>query len=128
MKIYTSYFANIRNLTSSIIPISIANFPPIWFRGKSIKSLAPDYKSKNYDVADFTVCYLDKLSEIGAEEIVNMIANIGRNKDVALCCFEKPTDFCHRHILSEFLNLELKLNIREYVKERVKVNQTSSLF
>lgn len=29
--------------------------------------------------------------------------NDGEN-DIALICYEKPSDFCHRHLVSEWLN------------------------
>jgi len=29
--------------------------------------------------------------------------NIGK-KDVCLICYEKPSDFCHRHLVAEWLN------------------------
>lgn len=29
--------------------------------------------------------------------------NVGEN-DIALICYEKPSDFCHRHLVAEWLN------------------------
>jgi uncharacterized protein (DUF488 family) len=31
-----------------------------------------------------------------------------------MLCYEKPEDFCHRHILADFLNEKLNLDIKEY--------------
>ena len=28
----------------------------------------------------------------------------GYDKDVALVCYEKPSDFCHRHLVADWLN------------------------
>jgi uncharacterized protein (DUF488 family) len=36
------------------------------------------------------------------EEYKNIYAE--HKKDIVLLCYEKPEDFCHRHIVQEFLN------------------------
>ena len=42
-KIYTSYFGNLLKLKEKgIKPISIALFPPKWYTGDELLSLAPD--------------------------------------------------------------------------------------
>lgn len=42
--IYTSYFANLRNIPSDIIPISICGKVPDWYSGLQYKKLAPKWK------------------------------------------------------------------------------------
>ena len=37
----------------------------------------------------------------------------------ALCCFEKPADFCHRHIFADILREHNILDIREITKEEL---------
>lgn len=34
-------------------------------------------------------------------------------EDAILLCYEKPEDFCHRHIVSQWFNKHLNLNIEE---------------
>ena len=46
---------------------------------------------------------------------------------VVFLCYEKPTDFCHRHILREILNYEYRircdeLNYKEETEETKKRN------
>lgn len=43
MNIYTTYFANIRHLPESIIPVSIAGKPPEKWDGIEYKKLAPKW-------------------------------------------------------------------------------------
>ncbi len=42
-KIYTSYFANLRNLPDNVCPISICGKAPDWYKGIQYKALAPKY-------------------------------------------------------------------------------------
>ena len=40
-KIYTSYFANLKNLPDNVCPISICGKAPDWYKGLQYKKLAP---------------------------------------------------------------------------------------
>ena len=42
--IYTTYFAQLRNLPEHIVPISIARSTPKWFTGLEYKKLAPTWE------------------------------------------------------------------------------------
>lgn len=42
--IYTSYFANLRNIPSDIVHISICGKAPDWYSGLQYKKLAPKWK------------------------------------------------------------------------------------
>ena len=54
---------------------------------------------------------------------VDRIKFISNGNDCALCCFEKPDEFCHRHLIAEWLNETLRLNVTEYSKtDEVKIN------
>lgn len=113
--IYTSYFAQLKNLPSNIIPISICGKTPDWYTGLQYKKLAPKYDffqewKKNHDNDYYIKCYkeqvLDKLTPTGVIiDLSNMIYsfNIGESR-IALICYEKPSDFCHRHLVANWLN------------------------
>ena len=126
--IYTTYFAQLRNLPTNIIPISICRFPPKWFHGLEYLKLAPPWSTlkkwkeseKNYDaiqeyVQDFYQRVLDPLSTYRVlDELQVMLPNevkaqmqspVWRNTDwhIALICYEKSGDFCHRNLVSEWL-------------------------
>lgn len=125
MKIYTTYFANIRNLPDDVVPISITLKSPPGWAGAEFKKLAPPYRllqmykeasqSKDLDQNLVKDCYikrynklvLSKLDPISILEELKLIAAeraLEEDFDIALVCYEKPLDFCHRHLVSNWLN------------------------
>ena len=110
MKLYTSYFANLRNLPPDIVPISIARNEPPWFDGLCIKILAPDEHIRakyNFDGNKdrYIKEYTDEvLRYLYAPKLVQILEVKSGGKDVVLLCYETPTKFCHRHLVSEWLN------------------------
>lgn len=61
--------------------------------------------------------YIEKYKEtvlqtLNPNKVVQDLQKIGNN--VILLCFETPEKFCHRHLVAEWLNTQLKLDIREY--------------
>ncbi len=108
--IYTSYFAAVKKLPSNICAISIAGWPPKGWKGPQYKVLAPkwDFFSKwkeNHD-NDYYIEHFKKevLEPLSPESVVKILKQIAGSKDVCLCCFEKPGDFCHRHLVADWLN------------------------
>lgn len=109
--IYTSYFAKLRSLPDSVVPIAICAKTPEWFIGASYRKLAPHYDClMNYkkfgDVEKFTETYKEQvLSELDASKVVNELRDmlLDETNDIALICYEKPTDFCHRQLVAEWL-------------------------
>ena len=59
------------------------------------------------------LCFLAKYLNIGRENILRELERLSGGKDVALICYEAPGDFCHRHLLVEYLNNNHNTNIRE---------------
>ena len=130
-KIYTSYFSNKRLKNKEGIRISIClNMQGYTFYhyNRWYKELAPNleifkkYKSignktqstKNW----FTREYVRKLDELRnkdrLEGYVDELKKLVQYNDVYLLCYEKPLEFCHRHVLAEYLNNNYELNIEEY--------------
>ena len=114
MKIYTSYFSNLKNLPDDIIPISIAGKAPDWYNGLQYKKLAPKYDffmewKKNHDNDYYISCFNEQvLSKLDARQVfVDLIeltpTSITLPK-IALICYENPSDFCHRHLVANWLN------------------------
>ena len=112
--IYTSYFAKLRSLPDYIVPISICGKAPEWYQGLQYKKLAPKYdffmewernKDNNFYIKYFQEQVLDKLNPIDVTLDLSKMAygNIGE-KDIALICYEKPSDFCHRHLVADWFN------------------------
>ena len=106
-KIYTSYFANIRNIPSSIKPVAISLFVPNFYNGTRATELAPSkeildkYKSGNINEEEFKILYLDLLLE--NSNSLDKWVKYFENNEVVLVCYEGKNKFCHRHILAELL-------------------------
>lgn len=113
MDIWTGYFAQMKNYKKvDLVPVSIAYGTPVWYEGETCFELAPPrklliaYKKKGLSTADYTKRYNDFLKTVNWSEVIDKLYAISEkhdDRDLILCCFEKPTDFCHRHLLAEFL-------------------------
>ena len=115
--IYTSYFAKLKSLPDDIIPISICGKAPDWYKGLQYKRLAPKYSffmkwKENHDNDYYIKCFNEQvLSKLDAMDVVldlfDLLNENGFNigdKNIALICYEKPDDFCHRHLVANWLN------------------------
>lgn len=118
--IYTSYFAKLNKLPNNIVPISICGKAPDWYKGLQYTKLAPKYgffvewKYKNHDNNYYIQHFYDEvLNLLDANSIVDELYSMSNNQDIALICFEKPTDFCHRHLVADWITK----NTNEEVKE-----------
>jgi len=137
--IYTSYFAKIKQLEkNSIVPISICGKAPDWYKGLQYKKLAPKYGffmewKKNHDNDYYIRCFKEQvLDKLNAEDVVKELDNLllyettaidyrGDFKEIpkiALICYEKPSDFCHRHLVADWFN-ENRFRCEEW-KENTK--------
>ena len=119
MEIKTGYFANWRKYQNEGYEmIGIVRYVPSYFNGKNLINLAPsvellnDYKKGLINEDNFREVYNSYLEE-NFNLVYSDLANLNLDK-IVLCCFEKPDKFCHRHILADFLNAKLNLNIKEF--------------
>ena len=107
--IYTSYFAKLKSLPDNIIPISICGKAPDWYKGLQYKKLAPKYDffmkwKDNHDNDYYTKCFKEQvLDKLDVEDTVSELIDLHSGIDIALICYEKPEDFCHRHLVAEWL-------------------------
>ena len=125
--IYTSYFGNLKNLPENIIPISICGKAPEWYNGFQYKKLAPKYDffmewKRNHDNDYYIKCFneqvLDKLHILTVMRDLIDLANTAEDnigKEICLICYEKPDEFCHRHLVSDWLNKN-DVHCKEWVK------------
>lgn len=107
--IYTSYFAKLKFLPENIIPISICGKAPDWYKGLQYRRLAPKYDffmewKRNHDNNYYIEHFEEMLSTLDAPEVVFDLKQLSGNKDIALICYEKPSDFCHRHLVAKWLS------------------------
>lgn len=118
--IYTTYFAKLKSLPDNVIPISICGKAPDWYKGLQYKKLAPKYDffmkwkethDNDYYIKCFNEQVLGKLDWFQVyEELYDLADTCGKSHyEIALVCYEKPTDFCHRHLVANWFNENLIL-------------------
>lgn len=123
MKIYTNYFGNMRHIydkeKDNICFISICGKAPFWYKGIEYKKLAPKWsffqgwketRDNDYYIKHFQEEVLDTLDK---NNVIKDLSQLSQGKDIVLLCYEKPNDFCHRHLVAEWLNK----NVEEYKGE-----------
>ena len=119
MRIYTSYFGNSKKLQQAGIKvIGISLYPPRWFNGISLKQVAPTKSilfANGQTQEEYTRRYKSEvLSRQDMQQFLKTVEQASGGQDVALCCYEKPEDFCHRHILADWIKEKLGIEISEY--------------
>lgn len=113
--IYTSYFAKLKTLPDNVIPISICGRSPAWYHGLQYKKLAPKFDffmkwKENHDNDYYIKCFNEQvLNELNAYSVVMELKHLCNkslwsNVDICLVCYENPSDFCHRHLVADWLN------------------------
>ena len=101
--IYTSYYANHRNFPVGLHPICISLWPPRGFHGDRKLELAPrkdllfDIKNGIIDTEQYTVRFNQQLESLDVRKIASDVENC------IMLCYEKPEDFCHRHLVAAWL-------------------------
>lgn len=134
MNVYTSYFANSKKLAQAGIKvIGVALYPPRWFNGVSIRDVAPTPSilfAKSQTHEQYTERYINEvLSILNPQQFMAYLRSLSQGHDVALCCYEKPGDFCHRHILAEWLSDNTNETITEWgVSDRPRQPEQLNLF
>lgn len=134
--IYTTYFAKLKSLPEDIIPISICGKAPSWYKGLQYKKLAPKYDffmnwKENHDNDYYIKCFNEQvLDKLNVSQVIGDLIhltfeslngsshdkNIAFDKNIALICYEKPTDFCHRHLVADWFNKN-GIPCEEYVED-----------
>lgn len=107
-RVYTSYFAVVGRYVTNNRQVSISVSSPSWFHGECYEKLRPTvrlfngYKSGEYTTEEFReIYYRDVLNKLNPKEVYEAL------KGKVICCWEKRGDFCHRHIVLEWLEREL---------------------
>lgn len=129
MAIFTSYYAKCTNvfivhtdIDGAAKTMSISVKPPwFWKPGKQpnthFPDLAPtwniveDYKNGKIDERGYTKRFFDLLwnkRKLKAEDVIERLPD-----NVVLLCYEKPEDFCHRHLVAWWLEKETGVAVPE---------------
>lgn len=111
--IYTTYFAMLKRLPQDITPISIALFSPDWYDGLQFQKLAPtpdilySYKS-DHNRIKYTLQFKKQiLDNLIFDDVYSNLQSMVLTKDIALVCYEKSSEFCHRHLVSAWFRKNL---------------------
>ena len=117
--IFTGYYAKLKEYENAgLQPLSIAGKAPDFYKGPQFKSLAPEYKmfmdwkKGKIDNMGYTSIFLEHLNTLDKEAVRRMLTSF--DKDVILLCYEKPGEFCHRHIVADWLESNFGWKIDEY--------------
>lgn len=110
---YTSYFDNLKHIDSTkYILVSIINKKPNFCSNLVIdwsilgptKSLIYAYKNGEIDEKEYTKIYLNYLNSNWDKFRLFFEDSWFKKQDIVMLCYEKPSKFCHRHLLCDFLN------------------------
>ena len=117
--IYTSYWSNIGKLRKAgIEPVAVSRGKPKNFNGRYIDSLAPSWAMLKMDSDEYDELYQRILDRNDADDIVRWLGN----KDVALCCWEKNPNDCHRSKIAKWLR-DNGYECEEYVEKKEEAIQ-----
>lgn len=117
IEIWTGYYAN---LPEDIVPVSIAGRAPDGWKGLEYKKVAPkkwffmEWKKNRESLTDDY--YVRNFNEyvLGALDPVDIIKDLltitSGAVRIVLVCYEKPGDFCHRHLVHDWLKEAFKGN------------------
>jgi uncharacterized protein YeaO (DUF488 family) len=132
--LYTGYYGGLNDLDrDKFILVQISNSCPIE-PDVRFEKVIPDwaltvvpYKEGKITKEEYRERYITQLDKY-KENIFAVIANMVKNgKDIIFLCYEKPGDFCHRHIFADYLNTAFgKKVVEEYDIE--KVSNSIALF
>jgi uncharacterized protein YeaO (DUF488 family) len=111
-----------------VIKISISLFTPKWAKIDGyFRSLNPTEQllreaksgliSSEKAMKKYRDEVLGKLSPIKVYEELREMLNKSGKKDLALLCYEKPGEICHRRFVAEWLEAGNSISVPEYVIE-----------
>lgn len=115
----TSYFARFSSLPNRT-GVAICTYPPSWFSGPSYEKLNPPvstllaYKHNEMLHAEYVEQYtLKVLSRLDPRATYDeLVSRFG--EDCVLLCYEVPSAFCHRHLVSRWFESRLGVEVPEY--------------
>lgn len=106
----------------NLISISGDRGRSVGFKGKAIPQLAPkrafwnvwhdnigkipEEQNTKYYIEQY---YKQVLSKVNIEELLR------DEKDPILLCFEKGQNFCHRHVLAEYIELKYRIKVPDII-------------
>lgn len=116
MEIFTSYYGRTKQLRKAgIEPVAISRGVPKWYDGASYQALAPTWAMMHMTLDQYWEQYWRILSGLEPNFILGEIlqtVSVDAN-GIALVCYEKNPDECHRSAVAKWLN-EAGYDVREW--------------
>jgi uncharacterized protein YeaO (DUF488 family) len=123
MKIFTSYYANVKKIEGYKVQISVS-VPTDALVDYNFGSISPDkstlwnHKNKVINNAQYTAEYMTKLNANKEQILAEMKqiianANLAKEDRVILLCWEGKSKFCHRHLFADWYKQQTGTEITE---------------
>ena len=120
--IFTGYYAKLNQYKNlGLEPIAISGKRPNFYEGLYYPDFAPRYwmyqrwKDKDITNEGYTEEYKKYLDTLDKEEIRKDFKEYTvEGNDIVLLCYEKSGEFCHRHVLADWLEENFGWKIEEY--------------
>lgn len=129
MKIFTTYYSNLRNVKDidNIIIVSISRtYPQFVNPDIHYVNVAPTpymigvFKRESKENVKLAIVHyiteykkILKNNNFDANEFLKDFYTKHKNNIILLCCYESPKSFCHRHLLSEYIKNISGYDIKE---------------
>jgi hypothetical protein len=121
--VYTSYYARMKHIKEAdIVPIRIALYAPQYQQKHDCypalypaKDLLAAIKAGDIDATEYTKRYNKQLDKLDPMEVYGDLLAIGGGYSVAILCYEKIGDFCHRHLVKLWFKKH-GINISEWLQ------------
>lgn len=122
MKIYTSYHGQRTKLEKAgLTVISISRYKPqflnpdVTWRYKECLMLAPKGNMFRLNKEKYQHRFkVEVLGIINPEAVYNELKEMSEEKDIALVCFEKDREACHRVMVARWLEASLGIEVHEF--------------
>lgn len=120
--IYTGYYAKLNKYEEAgLIPVAISGTIPEFYTNRlRYSDFAPRYsffkawRAGEIDNFEYTIMYKDYLDTLDKKEIKEDFDSPHKCSNMILLCYEKTGDFCHRHILADWLEENFGYRVEEY--------------
>lgn len=109
--------------------VSIARYMPRFMSDQNrskiteYKALAPTSDMLRMSEGQYRPIFNRILSSLSIKEVIKnlkMISEREGGKDVVLLCYEKIGDFCHRHMVADWIKDQTGEEVPEYITEAQK--------
>ena len=137
MQFFTSYYGNYKNIPKEYVCIGISRYCPEWFSKGNYdnfvfikdtilapdKDLLDDMKSGRETEEGYKRRYVEglfkKLGNIPFNDYIESFSDLYKDYEaIVFLCYEKPDDFCHRHILRKLMNNVFHIPCEELETEK----------